>query len=81
MTVTPDALFNSLARGFRAQEVWPTLTTEEKESFKQFAWEKCEESKKNKNEYAYFFWNRIAKRLVEGKLPIGEEWNEVSPEA
>jgi hypothetical protein len=81
MTITPEALLESLARGFRAKDIWPALSTEEKESFKQFVWTKCEAAKKSKDFYAYLFFNRMAKRLIEGKVPIGEEWDETSPEA
>lgn len=53
--------------------IWTTINADEKEAFTKFVWNKCKRCKEDKNEYAFYFWNRMAKRLVEGKLPIGEE--------
>jgi hypothetical protein len=67
-----DRIFDDLVQhGLKG--IWLTISDDEKEAFKKFVWNKCSIAKEDKNEYAYYFWNRMGKRLVEGKLPIGEE--------
>ena len=67
-----DRIFDDLVQ-HGLSGVWTTISADEREAFKKFVWNKCSRAKEDKNEYAYYFWNRMAKRLVEGKLPIGEE--------
>ena len=72
--LSPDVLWENVSRLGIKESVWMETTDIERGLFKQFVGNKINESKNEHVEYAYYFWSRILKRLVEGKTPIGMEW-------
>jgi hypothetical protein len=69
-------IFEDFTKYGVSNSIWNAITVEQRNAFVSFVKTRCTEAKEQKSEYGYFFWNRMLKRLVEDKTPIGEEINE-----
>lgn len=74
--LTPTIILESLSK-HGLNSYWDSVSFDDREAFKNYTWEQCVIAKEQQNEYAYYFWNRMFKRLVEQKTPIGEEHDEL----
>lgn len=73
---SPQTLWAHIKRFGNEDSLWKHATPTEKNLLKQFIGKEINEAKKDNVEYAYYFYSRVLKRLVQGLPPIGKEWND-----
>lgn len=71
--VPPEVVWSNFLRS--GNEAWRQTTAMERDFVKQMVSYFMLESKAQNNEYAYYFYNRVFKNIIQGFLPIGEEKN------
>lgn len=70
----PDILWEGLTQ--KGISFWPQITPKELMLLMHFAALKKKAAFDNRQEYAYYFWNRVMTKLENKEFPIGKEWSD-----